>query len=56
MKRVLREQLTTVDWQTEIITPIYKRADKKDCGNYRGITLLRISGKLYARILEGRIR
>ena len=28
---------------------------KEDCGNYRGIALLSIVGKLFARILNGRL-
>jgi hypothetical protein len=45
-----------VDWQTGIITPLFKKGDHRECKNYRGITLLSIPGKLYARILELRIR
>merc|ERR1712002_185252 len=37
--------------------PIYKvRGERRDCGNYRGISLLSVPGKLFARIILDRIR
>ena len=45
------------DWRRGLVTPIYKgRGDRKDCNNYRGITLLSVPGKVFARLLLGRIR
>ena len=45
------------DWRRSIIVPIYKgRGDRRDCGNYRGISLLSVPGKLFARIILDRIR
>ena len=45
------------DWKRSIIVPIYKRkGDPKDCGNYRGISLLSVAGKMFARIILDRIR
>ena len=45
------------DWQRSIIVPLYKgKGDKLECGNYRGISLLSIPGKLYGKILIGRVR
>lgn len=29
-----------VNWDTELIYPIHKKNDPKNCGNYRGIALL----------------
>ena len=66
---LLHRELTTVfknvwtseeipsDWKRSIIVPIYKgKGDPKDCGNYRGISLLSVAGKMFARILLDRIR
>ena len=34
---------------------IYKKCDRTDCGNYIGISLLSIAGKIFARILLNRL-
>ena len=47
---------TPEDWRTGVVVPLYKKGDHKDCGNYRGITLLSLPGKVYAKILEKRCR
>ncbi|CAF1534892.1 unnamed protein product [Adineta ricciae] len=44
------------DWQTGIVVPIFKKGDQRDCSNYRGITLLSLPGKVFARIIERRCR
>ena len=38
-------------WKDASIVTIYKKDDRTDCGNYRGISRLSISGKIFARIL-----
>lgn len=38
------------------ILPIYKSRDKRDCKNYRGITLTAIPDKVLAGIIRKRIR
>jgi exonuclease III len=44
------------DWQTGVVIPIFKKGDRKECTNYRGISLLSLPGKVYAKVLEGRCR
>jgi hypothetical protein len=53
---MVAESETPKDWQTGAVIPLYKKGDMKDCGNYRGIILLSLPGKVYAKILEGRCR
>ena len=42
-------------WCVGSIVPVFKRGDKNDVNNYRGITLLSCFGKLFTRILNNRI-
>ena len=42
-------------WKDASIITIYKKGDRTDCGNYRGISLLSIAGKIFARILHNRL-
>uniref|UniRef100_A0A3B3HV32 Reverse transcriptase domain-containing protein n=1 Tax=Oryzias latipes TaxID=8090 RepID=A0A3B3HV32_ORYLA len=45
-----------LDWQTGVVVPLFKKGDRRVCSNYRGITLLSLPGKVYARLLERRVR
>ena len=46
-----------VDWCSACVVPLYKgKGDRCECGNYRGISLLCVVGKLFGRILIERIR
>ena len=47
---VWRTGVAPEDWQRAIIVPIHKKSSRRKCGNYRGISLLSIPGKLFARI------
>lgn len=43
-------------WKDANIVTAYKRkGDKADCGNYRGISLLAVAGKVLARVLLARL-
>ena len=54
-KQIWETELFPEDWGRAIITPIYKKKDKLDCGNYRGISLLSHAGKIMSIILQRRI-
>ena len=38
-------------WKDASMVTIYKKGNRTDCGNYRGISLRSIAGKILARIL-----
>ena len=39
------------EWKESNIVPIYKKGDKTDCNNYRGISLLPTTNKILSNIL-----
>lgn len=43
------------DWKDTSIVPLLKRSDRKDCGNYRGISLLDTVGKILSHVLLNRL-
>ena len=60
----LLEQLFSVVWQEEIVPRqwrdglifnIFKKGDREYFGNYRGITLLIVVGKVFCKILNNRL-
>ena len=45
------------DWTKAIIVPVYKgKGSRNECGNYRGISLLSIAGKVYGKIVIERVQ
>ncbi len=44
------------DWRKALVIPVHKKGSKMQCTNYRGISLLNIPGKVYARILDYKVR
>ena len=43
-------------WQTSVILPIHKKGDKRKWTNYKGVSLISIPGKVYAKCLEKKCR
>ena len=47
---------TSKNWQTGVIIPIFKKENRKQCTNYRGISLLSLPGKAYTKCLKKKCR
>ena len=53
--KVWEEGHVPQSWKDANIVTIYKKGDRTECGNYRGISLLSAAGKIFARILLNRL-
>jgi len=43
------------EWKESIIVPLYKKGNKADCSNYRGISVLPTMYKILSNILLSRL-
>jgi len=55
IKDVWRQEVMPKEWAMTIICPINKKGDKTNCQNYRGISLLSVTYKVFAKILAKRL-
>jgi len=44
------------EWKNSHVIPIYKKSDKQKVENYRGISLLYASFKLYSKIINEKLK
>ena len=52
---IWREELVPRQWREGLIVNLFKKGDKEDPGNYRGITSLSVVGKVFCKILNNRL-
>ena len=55
IRRVWHEGVVPEDWKKALIVPLFKKGDPINIDNYRGISLLRIPGKVFAIVLKNRL-
>ena len=56
-RTVWKDGIAPMEWRQSIIIPIWKRkGDRRECSRYRGISQHSQPSKVFARILENRIR
>ena len=53
---VWREQRVPAEWRDALLVPVPKNGDLILCGNWQGISLLDVMGKLFARVLNDRLQ
>ena len=49
------EEIVPRQWREGLIVNIFKKGDREDPANYRGITLLSVVGKVFCKILNNRL-
>ena len=52
---IWREEIVPPQWREGLIVNLFKKGDKEDPGNYRGLTLLSVVGKVFCKILNDRL-
>jgi exonuclease III len=56
IRSIWEQEKMPEDFRDALIVALYKnKGSKADCGNYRGISLLSIAGKIFARIILNRL-
>ena len=52
---IWREEVVPRQWREGLIVNLFKKGDREQPGNYRGITLLSVLGKVFCKILNNRM-
>ena len=52
---IWREEFVPLQWREGLIVNLFKKGDKEDPCNYRGITLLSVVGKVFCKVLNNRL-
>jgi len=53
--KIWKQEKIPCEWSEGILCPVYKKGDRKQCSNYRGISLLNIAYKIFVMLLYNRL-
>ena len=53
---VWKERCVPAEWRDALLVPVPKKGDLSSCDNWKGISLLDVMGKLFARLLNDRLQ
>jgi len=53
--KIWKQEKIPCEWSEGILCPLFKKGDRKQCINYRGIFLLNITCKIFAILLFNRL-
>ena len=53
--KIWKQEKIPCEWSEGILSPVYKKWDRKQCNDYRGISLLNITHKIFAILLCNRL-
>ena len=56
MQEVWEEGSVVADWKDAELVPIPKKGNLKQCNNWRGISLLDVVGKVFARVFQEQLQ
>jgi len=56
LNNIYRENCIPNEWRNAVITPIFKKGDRREPQNYRGISILNTCYKIYSRILNMKLQ
>ena len=54
--KIVKYLVAPSDWKNAVIVPVYKKGSRLDCTNYRGISLMSVVGKVFARVWNERVK
>jgi hypothetical protein len=53
---IYRENRIPDEWRNVVITPIFKKGDRREPQNYRGISILNACYKIYSKIFNMKLQ
>ena len=56
MQVMWRKGEVVADWKNAAVVPTPKKGDLQHCDNWRGISLLDVVGKVFARVIQERLQ